>query len=64
MAFHPSTGKQVGVLLSLAACALVVGSQSKGLLQRVTDRGLRVEPAAELGLESALPHLRVDLVAR
>ena len=26
-----TTGKQVGLFLSLAACALVVGTQSKGL---------------------------------
>ena len=58
-----TTGKQVGLFLSLAACALVVGTQSKCLLQPANDPGPGVEPAAELGLESALPHLRVDLAA-
>ena len=58
-----TTGRQVGLFLSLAACALVVGTQSKGLLQPATDRGPGVEPAGGLGLESALPHLRVDLAA-
>ena len=57
-----TTGKQVGLFLSLAACALVVGTQSKGLLQPATDRSPRVEAGSELGLESAWPHLRVDLV--
>lgn len=61
MPFH-TTGKQVGLFLSLAACALVVGTQSKGLLQRVADRSPHVEAGSELGLESAWPHLRVDLV--
>lgn len=59
-----TTGKQVGLFLSLAACALVVGTQSKGLLQRVADRSLPVEAGSELGLESAWPHLRIDLAAR
>ena len=63
MPFH-TTGKQVGLFLSLAACALVVGTQSKGLLQRVADRSLRVEAGPDLGLESAWPHLRIDLAAR
>ena len=44
-----TTGKQVGLFLSLAACALVVGTQSKGLRQPAADRGPGVEPAAELG---------------
>ena len=57
-----TTGKQVGLFLSLAACALVVGTQSKGLLQPGADRSPRVEAGSELGLESAWPHLRVDLV--
>ena len=56
-----TTGKQVGLFLSLAACALVVGTQSKGLLQPATDRGPGVESAAGLGLEFVLFHLRVDL---
>ena len=61
MPFH-ATGKQIGLLLFLAACALVVWTQSKGLLQRVADRSPRLEAGSELGLESAWPHLRVDLV--
>jgi hypothetical protein len=56
-------GKQVGLFLSLAACALVVGTQSKCLLQRPTTAIRASSRPAELGLESALPHLRVDLAA-
>jgi hypothetical protein len=50
------THKQVGILLSVAACALVVGTQVKSLTQRSEDRAL----STELGLESAWPHLRLD----
>ncbi len=48
--------RQIGLILSIAACAFVVGAQAKSLTQRVNDQGL----APDLGLESAWPHLRVD----
>ncbi len=50
------THKQVGIFLSVAACALVLGTQAKSLTQRTDDSTL----STELGLESAWPHLRLD----
>ena len=49
-------GKNVAVLLSIAACAIVVATQARTLTQRTDEQGL----ATELGLESAWPHVRVD----
>ncbi len=49
-------GRYGGLLLSIAACAIVVGSQTRTVTQRTDERGL----TAELGLESAWPHVRVD----
>lgn len=52
------THKKVGLMLSIAACAFIVGSQTKSVTQRVNEQGL----SAELGLESAWPHLRADFL--
>lgn len=55
------TAKRVGLLLSIATtCALIVGAQSKGLISSSADNALSEEPASELGVESAWPHLRSD----
>ncbi len=48
--------KKIGLMLSLAACAFVVGTQARGFAQRLNDQGL----SGDLGLESAWPHLRAD----
>lgn len=48
--------KKIGLILSIAACAIVVGTQAKSLTQQSDDQG----SSADLGLESAWPHLRVD----
>lgn len=53
-----------GLLLSIAACALIVGTHSKGLISTDPDNALNEEPTSELGVESAesaWPHLRNDL---
>lgn len=50
-------GTSVGLLLSIVACAVAIGSQGRTGMQREQDRG----SMAELGLESAWPHVRVDL---
>ncbi|ULA58664.1 MAG: hypothetical protein LZF60_80056 [Nitrospira sp.] len=47
----------MGVLLSIAACAIVVGTHARTATQR-TDESV----TTELGLESAWPHVRVDFV--
>ena len=49
-------GKYMGLLISIAACALVVGTQARTLTQRTEEQGL----TTELGLESAWPHVRTD----
>ena len=49
-------GKYMGLLLSIAACAVVVGAQARTVTQRPDKQGL----TTELGLESAWPHVRVD----
>ncbi|MCS6296843.1 MAG: hypothetical protein H8K09_11460 [Nitrospira sp.] len=49
-------GKHLGLLLSIAACAVVIGTQARTVAQRGDDQGL----TTELGLESAWPHVRVD----
>ena len=50
------TRKQLGLLLSIIACAVAVGTQGRMVAQRENDQGL----TSELGLESAWPHVRVD----
>ena len=49
-------GKQAGLLLSIAACAIVIGSQARSATQQMDEQG----GTAELGLESAWPHVRGD----
>mgnify|MGYP000846147639 CR=1 FL=1 len=49
-------GKHAGLLLSIVACAIVVGTQARSATQRMDEQGL----TAELGLESAWPHVRGD----
>lgn len=49
-------GNYVGLLLSIAACAIVVGTQARAAAQRADEQSL----TRELGLESAWPHVRVD----
>lgn len=55
------TARRIGLLLSLATCALAVCGQTKGLLIRQSDKTPYSELSAELGVESAWPHLRQDL---
>lgn len=55
------TTRRISVLLSIAACALAVGAQTKNLLIRHSDATLYPEFSSELGVESAWPHLRQDL---
>ncbi len=49
-------GRHAGLLLSIAACAIVVGTHARSETQRMEEQGL----TAELGLESAWPHVRGD----
>lgn len=49
-------GKHAGLLLALAACAIAVGTHARSVPQRMDEQGL----TAELGLESAWPHVRGD----
>lgn len=49
-------GRQAGLLLSIAACAIVVGTHARSAPQRTDEQGL----TAQLGLESAWPHVRGD----
>lgn len=57
-----ATTKRIGVLLAIATCALVVGAQSKSLINRPSHDSLNVEFTPELGVESAWPHLRQDFL--
>jgi hypothetical protein len=52
------TARRIGLFLSLATCALAVCTQTKF---RQSDKPLYFELPAELGVESAWPHLRQDL---
>ena len=53
--------RRIGLILSIATCALAVGAQAKGLLTRTPDESLYPEIVSALGAESAWPHLRGDL---
>ena len=48
------------LFLSIAACALMIGAQLRGFMHRLTTRRMGAAPSAELGLESAWPHVRMD----
>ena len=48
--------RHLGLLLSVAACAAVVGTQARMVSQRGNDQ----EFMTKLGLESAWPHVRAD----
>lgn len=50
-------GKYAGLMLSIAACAVVVGTQARHAMQRLDEQQ---SVTKDLGLESAWPHVRVD----
>ena len=52
------TVRKIGLFLSLATCALALCAQTKF---RQSDKPPYSELSAELGVESAWPHLRQDL---
>ena len=56
-----TSGQQMGLFFSLAVRALAAATRPKGFTQRATNGDVNVEPAFELGVESACPHLRADL---
>ena len=53
--------RRIGLILSIATCALAVCAGSKSLPNRPWDKVVDPELSSELGVESAWPHLRQDL---
>ncbi len=55
------SGQPIGVFFFLALCTLADATRLKGFTQPAIDGDPHVEPASELGVECAWPHLRTDL---